>query len=277
MEQTSVDVILTQPIGTVAAPVMPQPIEVPVVDESPNTHEEFEGAEPPIEMNDESSSLDTDEFGTEIPQEEMIPKSVMLERLERKNREAEHKLSQQREQIRQELMQEMQAKSSENMNESSEDWESQLKDLIVKTNQEVQQQEEEKQWRAQKAVEQSQFEDKFNKGASRYKDFESVVLGKALTPQMVLATGSMNDPAAFIYAAAKTQPKELERIAQINDPLAQATEIGRLAERMKKARSTTTSAPKPVTTVTGDVSDKKSSRTNIDDLILSDQKSRMRR
>ena len=68
---------------------------------------------------------------------------------------------------------------------------------------------------------------------------------------MTVATRSLKDPAAFIYAAAKRNPEELARIANLSDPYAQMVEIGRLEERMRKNKSTT-SAPKPLGRATDD-------------------------
>lgn len=125
------------------------------------------------------------------------------------------------------------------------------------------------------------FEMKFNQGASKYADFEQVVLGKPLTPQMVTATRGMDNPAAFIYAAAKTQAPELERISKMYDPYAQAVELGRLEERMRKSRPTTTQAPRPIDAPKGDVSEKVERTWSIDDKLRQIEKQqradRMRR
>jgi hypothetical protein len=100
---------------------------------------------------------------------------------------------------------------------------------------------------------------------AKYQDFEQVVMGKPLTPQMVIATRGMSDPAAFIYAAAKTQAPELDRISKIGDPYAQAIELGRLEERMRKARSTVSKAPRPIEAPKGDVSEKVQRTWSIDE------------
>jgi hypothetical protein len=86
----------------------------------------------------------------------------------------------------------------------------------------------------------------------------------------------MADPAAFIYAAAKQQPKELERIAAITDPYVLAAEVGRLEERMKKAR-TVSKAPKPIAKTRGDIADKGLTKTSLDDLIRQDAKRKLGR
>lgn len=288
MELTSVDDRLVQ-----QEPIEPSPpIEEPPLhseplpaeseqDDSPTDGDEVADGTEAGEEKQASNDVATDEYGTEIPHQddEMIPKSVLRERLDRKNRETEQRLAEAQERIRQEVMREFQAKQQTQatpVQEGTDDWESQLKDFIVKTNQDVQKQESERQWRQQEDEAQAQFEVKFNTGAARYKDFESVVMGKSLTPQMVVATRGMNDPAAFIYAAAKTQPKELDRISKITDPYAQVIELGRLEERLKKTKNNTSNAPRPASNVSGDVSEKVQGRTNIDDKIIADQRRRIR-
>ena len=111
---------------------------------------------------------------------------------------------------------------------------------------------------------------------SKYSDFQEVVSGKPITNGIMMAARSMADPAAFIYAAAKQQPKELERIAAITDPYVLAAEVGRLEERMKKAR-TVSKAPKPITKTRGDIADKGNVRQNLDDLIRHDAKRKLSR
>jgi len=137
--------------------------------------------------------------------------------------------------------------------ESTDSWETQLEDFIDATISKREQKAKDSEWRAREEAAQGEFEVKFTQGMGKYKDFEATVSNKPITNAMMLATRSMNDPAAFIYAAAKQHPKELERIAQIQDPLAQGVEMGRLEERMKKSRNLP-SSPKPAKVITGDAS-----------------------
>src|SRR5882672_2128811 len=131
-------------------------------------------------------------------------------------------------------------------NESSDKpWQQQLEDFIGATLEKRERTNREQMWRHQEQQTQAQFEIKFNQGAAKYGDFEKVVMDKPITPAMMRAARGMSDPAAFIYAASKIQPQELSRIAQLPDPVQQALEIGKLEERMKKAK-TVSSAPKPV-------------------------------
>lgn len=136
---------------------------------------------------------------------------------------------------------------------SSDSWQTQLEDFIETTIAKREQKAKDAEWETRERAQQAEFEDKFTSGMVKYKDFETVVRDKPITNAMMLATRSMNDPAAFIYAAAKQHPKELARIAEIQDPLAQGVEMGRLEERMKKARNLP-SSPKPAKVISGDAS-----------------------
>lgn len=139
---------------------------------------------------------------------------------------------------------------------STDSWEVQLEGFIENSIAKRENRIKEQQWQQQAQQQQAEFEIKFNNGASKYSDFEQVVQGKPLTPQMVMATRGMSDPAAFIYAAAKNQEAELGRIAQIQDPMTQAVELGKLEERMRKARPLSSRSPKPISNSVGDVAEK---------------------
>ena len=84
----------------------------------------------------------------------------------------------------------------------------------------------------------------------------------------------MDDPAAFIYAAAKTQAPELERISKLSDPYSQAVELGRLEERMRKSRASVSGAPRPIDQIKGDSVEKEHQpRTwSIDDKLQADER-----
>lgn len=147
---------------------------------------------------------------------------------------------------------------------SNESWEAQLEQFIDKTLEKKQQQRERESWEREEKSKQAEFETKFRNGMGRYKDFHEVVANKPITDTMMLATRSMKDPAAFIYAASKNYGKELERIAQIKDPYYQAAEIGRLEERMRKNHANASNAPRPIQPSQGDMGDKGNTRPNLD-------------
>jgi len=136
---------------------------------------------------------------------------------------------------------------------SPDSWETQLEDFIETTISKREQKAKETQWQEHERTQQIEFEEKFTSRMAKYKDFEAVVANKPITNAMMMATRSMEDPAAFIYAAAKNHAKDLDRIAKIQNPLAQGVEIGRLEERMKKSRNLP-SSPKPAKVISGDSS-----------------------
>jgi len=216
---------------------------------------------------------EVDEFGSEIKKPEKMYTQAEVESMMRKRwkDEQERKVDA--------PPQYQTTQSSDDQPES--DWQEQLEGFMNKAWDKREQRQSEERWRQQQQEVQAQFEIRFNEGASRYADFQEVVHGKPITPEMALATRGMSDPAAFIYAASKTQAKELERISQIRDPMSQAYEIGQLAEKMRKARSSVSQAPRPIEQPAGDVADKSERIRSIDDKIQMDEKrirqERMRR
>lgn len=203
-----------------------------------------------------SEAPEVDEYGTEIAKPEKVYTKAEVEAMIR-DRVARMKQT--------DFPQQQQVQQQEPQQPDG-DWAA-LESFIDHTLTKREQKLAEQQWQRQAQEQQAQFEIKFNEGVAKYSDFEQVVQGKPLTPQMVLATRGMNDPAAFIYAAAKTQAKELERIATISDPMVQAVEMGQLAERMRKARSNVSQAPRPIDAPKGDVVEKVERTRNIDDTI----------
>jgi len=163
--------------------------------------------------------------------------------------------------------------------EGEQDWRQELKTFVKQTLGEVTQEEQQAQWRHQESQRQADFESKFNVGMAKYQDFHSVVANKPITKDMMLATRSLDNPAAFIYGASKLHPQELGRIAEIADPYQQAAEIGRLHEKMVRTHNGVSNIPKPITPPKGDLPNKKvNDRPSIDTLIVqhAEQKNKRR-
>lgn len=158
---------------------------------------------------------------------------------------------------------------------SGEDWEVQLKSFIKNTLNEVQTEKSTQEWKQQEQRKQQDFEEKFTMGMNKYKDFNAVVGKMPITNSIMVATREMSDPAAFLYAASKLHPEELKNIAAMGDPFTQARELGRLDERMKKARAIS-NAPAPLTKTKGDMSAKYVPKQSIDDKIHQHAKARRR-
>jgi hypothetical protein len=159
--------------------------------------------------------------------------------------------------------------------ESEDSWETQLGGFIENKVAEIENKKQQKVWQEKELSSQAEFESKFTTGMSKYGDFHKVVGGKPVSGSMMMATRSMDDPAAFLYAACKQQPAEIERISKIPDPAAQLVEMGRLEERMKKAR-VLSRAPAPAKRMTGDITDNLNvPKHNIDALIHTHAKDKM--
>lgn len=218
------------------------------------------------EVVDETDD-ETDEYGNSVPKP--VEKMYSEEEVQRMIRE---RLA--RGQHGQQAQQEAQKEQFQYDENAEGTWEQQLETFVEKTLEKVTKKQADKQWQANETKKQQEFEDKFTTGMGKYKDFVAVVASQPITNAMMMATRSMKDPAAFIYAASKQHPKEIERIAQIPDAYQQSAEIGRLEERMRKARAVT-KTPKPLSKNSSDVSDKVNPRRAIDDLIRLDAKKRL--
>lgn len=167
------------------------------------------------------------------------------------------------------------------------DWQVELKSIIkdVVTDQQRQaqtqaqqqeQQQREESWRNQELQRQAEFEDKFNRTRSNYRDFETVLSDSAINDGILMAARGMSDPAAFLYNAAKKHPKDIERISRLTDITQIGLEIGRLDEKMRKAPPVTR-APRPLKQEPGDMGFKVRPVSNIDSLIENDARLKLSR
>lgn len=163
---------------------------------------------------------------------------------------------------------------------SEETWETQLEAFVEKTIEKRQSKQAEQQWKEQEAKRQAEFESKFTTGMNKYQDFHQVVAAtrESITDTMMLATRSLENPAAFIYGASKMHPQELTRISRIGDPYVQAVEVGRLHEKMVKTNRMVSNAPKPLEAAKSDIAAKRTDeRPPIDYLIQQHAKQKMAR
>ncbi len=229
-------------------------------------------------IDDNSHTDEVDDYGNKVPKSKtyteeevqaMIRKRLKLHHEERQTQE-------QRPTVQELRDKHLTNEEFQHEQSSEQPWEVQLESHIKQTVQKIETEKQQHAWQAEQQRAQADFEHRFTGGMAKYADFSEVVSGKPITNGIMMAARSMPDPAAFIYAAAKQQPKELERIAAITDPYVLAAEVGRLEERMKKARLVS-KAPKPPTKTRGDIADKGNVRGNLDDLIRSDAKRKMSR
>ncbi len=229
------------------------------------------------EDNDDSSEVD--EYGNEKePENEAI-----RERLARQARKHQAEIEELRAQLAQQgASREVQqaAKDFEFDPEGQGDWQQQLQQFIKHTVSSMSKEQEEAHIRREEHATQSAFESRFREGMSRFDDFKEVIasLPCEISNPMTLATRSMENPAAFLYAAAKREPKELERISKIRDPYGQMMEMGKLEERMRRNKAST-KAPRPLGRTEEDApvksSSKKKGEPSIEDLIAKSESKRM--
>lgn len=216
-------------------------------------------------------SENKDEYGNEIAPKRMYSEDEVQNMI--RDRLSRGRFAQQQPQIQQQTQQA--AQGFEHDPQSSDSWEVQLEQFIDKTlNKRLENERNQAQMQREQQI-QADFESKFTSGMQKYRDFQDVVANKPITDSMMLATRGMNDPAAFLYAAAKHHAKELERISQIADPFQQGAEIGKLEERMKKVRAAP-SAPKPISRVSSDMGVKQEVHKSIEQRINEHAKSKRR-
>ncbi len=149
---------------------------------------------------------------------------------------------------------------------SEEPWEVQLENFVEKTFDKLSHKKQTKEWQQREQQAQAEFESKFSTSMNRYKDFREVTRDLPITDAMMVATRDMKDPAAFIYAASKLHGDEVKRISQLSNPIQQGVEIGRLEEKMRKARNVSRTAP-PLKQTKGDISAKETPKPRIEDRI----------
>lgn len=228
------------------------------------------------------AAVEADDYGNEVQQKRMYTEEevqrMIRDRLTR-GKHAEMPQEQIPHQPTQQQAQQARAEGFEHDPNSSETWETQLEAFIDHKLERREHQAREKEWQATEMRKQADFQAKFTTGVGKYKDFAQVLQDKPVTNDIMQAVRGLKDPAGFLYAVAKQQPKELERIANIGDRLEQAAEIGRLEERMRKIRVAATAAPTPAQKIKSDYSSERKieSKPTIDQLIQSHAKSKMRR
>lgn len=198
-----------------------------------------------------SDDDDVDDYGNERPKQESktYTEDEVNERINKAVRERLARLKESQPAVNQQPTQQQAQQAAdagfEYNPESNQDWQQQLKQFIRQTNEEVQRETYHQQQTQREQAAQAEFEDKFHNGMSKFKDFRDVVGAQPITDAMTVATRAMKDPAAFLYAASKRHSDELKRISGLQDPYTQMVEIGRLEERMKKAKGTS-QAPRPL-------------------------------
>lgn len=257
MAISNIDELLTTGQTSTQQPATPEHKESESVEDiesdAPDYGEESD-SDPDVSSDNESDnddepepkSRETDEYGNEQEPEN----KEIRERLKKQARKYEVEIDSLRQQLSQQgASQPVQqaAKDFEYDPDAKGDWQQQLAQFVKQTVNSMSRETAEQEHRHQEAVAQQEFESRFREGVNKFDDFRDVItsLPFEISNPMTLATRAMTDPAAFLYAAAKRQPQELERISKLRDPYVQMTEMGKLEERMRKNKPTT-KAPRPL-------------------------------
>lgn len=229
----------------------PEPFKIEGDDHGePERIETQEDAEASRNEPEQEAEGEADEYGNERDPEN----KQMRDRLKKQAESMERKHRAELDALRMQLAQQgasqqvqQAAKDFEYNPEASGDWQQQLEKFIEHTidNRETKLQQAQQQQR--EAQVQMEFESKFRDDVQRFPDFEEAIssVGAEISDPMVYATRSMKNPAAFLYAAAKRAPAELQRIAKIQDPYAQIAAVGALEVTLRQTKPAT-KAPRPI-------------------------------
>lgn len=299
MSISNIDELLMGGNGNSQQPDTPEYQDVPEpVEELENDAKDYNTEEDSSQSLTEDKDSDTEESFTDKNDEEESDRKVeyeedeygnkkermskgMKDRLDRKEKQYQREVEQRDREIndlRAQLAQkgasrevQQAAKDFEYNPDDSGDWQQQLAQFVRQEVKTMARSEQEEQERVRESHVQAEFESKFRDGMVKFDDFRDVIssLPCEISNPMTMATRAMDNPAAFLYAAAKRHPQELERISKIRDPYAQVTEMGRLEERMRKNKPTT-KAPRPLGRTPEDshsATPKKKQDTNGDDLL----------
>ncbi len=192
-----------------------------------------------------------DEYGN--PKERMS--KGMKERLDRKEKQFQREIEQRDAEVQALRQQLAQQGASREVQQAAKDfkydpndegsWQQQLTDFVKQTINSVKSEEKQKANEQQEHQAQREFHKKFSTGMERFDDFREVVGKMPMDDAMTLALRGMSDPTAFIYAASKRNPQEIERISKLPDPYARMVEMGKLEERMRRSKPVT-KAPRPL-------------------------------
>lgn len=256
-------------------------------DKAPATDEsEDETDEPESDTDDEDTKSDKksesqddedeeDEYGN--PKERMS--KGMKDRLDRKEKQFQREIEQRDHELQVLRQQLVQKGASPEVQQAAKDfkydpndegsWQQQLTDFVKQTVNSMTSEQQQKDRSIKEEQVQREFHKKFTQGMDRFGDFREVVGAQPMDDAMTLSLRAMADTSAFIYAASKRHPQEIERISKLPDPYARMVEMGKLEERMRRNKPTT-KTPRPLGRTKEDTTSKvtpKQKDTTGDDLL----------
>lgn len=216
--------------------------------EEPVSYEAEAPLSNPDDETPETKQTDSeiDDYGNEKTRDN----DVIRERLARQAESLKRQHQAELDALRAQLTPNQQQQVAENFQydeNSNQSWDQQLRQFVEQTVRGMteRQQQEAQRVRDMQAI--REFETKFTDDMTRFPDFEQVIgsVAAPITDPMVHATRGMKNPAAFLYAAAKRAPQELQRISNIQDPYVQISEMGRLEATLRQTKPGT-KAPRPL-------------------------------
>lgn len=238
----------------------------------PQNYEEPETPddEPEGDEGESPEAPEYDEYGNQKPKPRVYTEEEVNDRINKAIRDRLSRLKSQ-EQPLPSVQQVQQAQQNFEYNPDAEgNWQQQLESFVEQTFNKISQRQVTQAQQQREAAAHNEFQEKFVNGMERFNDFRDVVGAQPITDPMTLALRGMKDPAAFVYAASKRHPAELQRISSLADPYAQMVEMGKLEERMRK-NTQGTKAPRPLARTKEDTgmppAKKKQEGESIEDLI----------
>jgi hypothetical protein len=220
-------------------------------DETPDTSDDDSDEKPDQKGESHDDEGEEDEYGNK---KERMSKG-MKDRLDRKEKQHQREIEQRDHELqvlRQQLANkgassEVQKAAAEFEYDPNDDssWQQQLTEFVKQTVNSMQTDEQQKARDVKEQTAQREFHKKFSQGMDRFDDFRDVVGSQPIDDAMTLSLRAMSDPSAFIYAASKRHPQEIERISKLPDPYARMVEMGKLEERMRRNKPST-KTPRPL-------------------------------
>lgn len=242
-------------------------------DEPEQNNEERQSHE---ENHDDATDSDDDEIKSQ-EDEYGNKKEVLSKNMQKRIKKIEQKHAAEIAELRAQLVQAGASREVQKAAEdfkfdpaSEDDFEEQFAQMVRQTIAKDEQMRNQKAIQQQEYQEEQEFRGRFEKGMHRFDDFIEVVNDKPIDAAMTMALRGIQDPAAFIYAASKRMPKELERISQLKSPHDRYAEMIRLESKLRSTKPST-KAPRPLGRSQDDTNThaapKKKNEETIEDLI----------
>jgi len=220
-------------------------------DESDDSTDNEAEEKPGKHGESQDDDLEEDEYGNK---KERMSKG-MKERLDRKEKQFQREIEQRDHELQALRQQLAQKGASPEVQQAAKDfkydpedegsWQQQLTDFVKQTVNSMTTETQQRERTMKEEQVQREFHKKFTQGMDRFGDFREVVGAQPMDDAMTLSLRAMADPSAFIYAASKRHPQEIERISKLPDPYARMVEMGKLEERMRRNKPTT-KTPRPL-------------------------------